>query len=140
MKDRYFLDTNIFVYSFDLAVPNKSRRARDLISNSLEEETGVISFQVAQEFINFAIKKASHPMTNAQAQKYFLKVLKPLISVNSSASLYISALSLNERIKCSWYDSIIIASALEASCTILYSEDLQHGRVIEGLKIINPFL
>ena len=78
-------------------------------------------------------------MTIAQVNQYYLKVLKPLCVVQSSSHLYIKALSIKERTGYGWYDSIIIASALEASCSILYSEDLQDQQIIENVRIVNPF-
>ena len=66
--------------------------------------------------------------------------MEPLCEIHSSFMLYKDALLIKDRWKYSFYDSLIIAAALKANCTILYSEDLQHGQIIDDLKIVNPFL
>ena len=140
MSARFFIDTNIIVYSFDLSVPNKQLIAQELIAMALTSSEGVISSQVFQEFVNFALKTKTNPMTLEQVQRYSNKVLRALCRVQSSFTLYQSAFSIKEKTKFSWYDSLIIAGALEAECEILYSEDLQHSQKIQGLLIRNPFL
>lgn len=140
MSAKFFLDTNILVYSFDLTAPEKCRRARELINTALKGGNGVISFQVAQEFINFALKTKFRPMTLEQAQKYYQKILKPLCVIHSSAMLYNRAFDIKRQTKFSWYDSVVIASAEEAACDTLYSEDMQHNRLVGPVRIRNPFL
>ena len=140
MSARFFIDTNIIVYSFDLSVPNKQLIAQELIAMALTSSEGVISSQVFQEFVNFALKTKTNPMTLEQVQRYSNKVLRALCRVQSSFTLYQSAFSIKEKTKFSWYDSLIIAGALEAECEILYSEDLQHSQKIQGMVIRNPFL
>jgi len=140
MSANVFLDTNIFVYSFDLRDPRKRDLALDLIHKTSEASTARISYQVVQEFVNVATKKFSNPLKSSDARMYVESIMSPMWHVNSSLGLAIKALGIQERWSYSFYDSLIIASALEAGCSILYSEDLQHGQTIEGLKIINPFL
>lgn len=67
-------------------------------------------------------------------------MFRPLLRVFSSQALYTSALQLASRHKLAWYDSLIIASAIEGQCAVLYSEDLQHGRRFGDLAVENPFL
>jgi predicted nucleic acid-binding protein len=140
MSANVFLDTNIFVYSFDLRDPRKRGVALDLIHLTSEANTARISYQVVQEFVNVATKKFSNPLKSSDARMYVESIMSPMWHVNSSLGLMNKALGIQERWSYSFYDSMIIASALEAGCSILYSEDLQHGQTIEGLKIINPFL
>ena len=139
MSDNFFLDTNIFAYSFDGTSLSKQKRSRELISRALSTGKGMISYQVLQEFVNFALKSKVAPMTLEQVRRYCLKVLRPLCAIHSSSALYSRALTLKENTQYSWYDSLIVGAALEANCEVLYSEDLQHGRVIEGMRIENPF-
>jgi predicted nucleic acid-binding protein len=68
-----------------------------------------------------------------------ITVLRPLLAVHSSPAIYFEALRIAEKHRLSWYDSLIIAAALEGQCEKLYSEDFQHGRKIETLRIENPF-
>jgi predicted nucleic acid-binding protein len=137
---RHFLDTNIFVYTFDLEAPNKAKRAEDLIAEALASGVGMISYQVAQEFVAVARKPFRTPMSFEQIERYWLTTLRPLLLVHSSPVLFLRALDLARRDQLSWYDSLIVAAAIQGECEILYSEDLQHGRRFGDLVIQNPFL
>ena len=136
---RFFLDTNVFVYSFDLSSPRKSERAKKLIRQALLTRKGIISYQVVQEFFNVASRKFSEPLKPLELRQYLSTVLVPLLSVHSSPALFSEALTLQEEHRLSWYDSLIIASAIQAQCSLLLSEDLQHGRKFGNLRIENPF-
>jgi predicted nucleic acid-binding protein len=139
-RDRVFLDTNIFVYTFDSSSPRKRERARKLVTQALESRSGVISYQVVQEFLNVATRKFTKPMTPSEAQVYLSRVLMPLCEVFPDASLYSHALSIADETGLSFYDSLILSSASAADCPVLLSADLQHGRTIRGVQIRNPFL
>ena len=140
MKDRCFLDTNIFVYSIDRRDLVKEQKAAKLIRDNLGSLKGVVSFQVVQEFFNVASKRLVAPMTIESCQLYLERVFIPLLRVHSSAALYGEALAFQGRYRLSWYDSLIVCAALHAECTILYSEDMQHGQRFGALQIRNPFL
>jgi predicted nucleic acid-binding protein len=140
MKGRFFLDTNIFVYSFDQSSPAKARRATQLIREGIATRKGMISYQVAQEFFNVALRRFARPMTVAEAEQYLATVFRPLMAVHSSQALYSQALRLSDRYRLAWYDSLIVAAAIEGECRILYTEDLQHGQQFEDLKAENPLL
>jgi predicted nucleic acid-binding protein len=137
---RHFLDTNIFVYTFDLQAPNKARRAEDLIADALATGAGMISYQVAQEFVAVARRPFRSPMSFEQIERYWLTALRPLLLVHSSPGLFLRALDLARRDQLSWHDSLIVAAAIQGECEILYTEDLQHGRRFGDLVIQNPFL
>ena len=139
MSVEFFLDTNILVYTFDPTDHAKQTRALSLVENALEHQTGVISFQVAQELLNVATRKFAHPLTPQQARRYLETVLEPLCSVYAGVPLYRKAIDVRERWRYGFYDSLIIASALQAGCHTLYSEDLHDGQAIESLTIVNPF-
>lgn len=139
MSDRFFLDTNIFVYSFDRSAPAKARKSEDLIIKALETQKGVVSYQVVQEFFNVALKRFSQPMRVADAEQYLGTVFRPLLSVHSSASLYGEALRLQSRTRLSWFDSLIISAAIQANCDLVFSEDLQNGQRFGNLRVENPF-
>jgi predicted nucleic acid-binding protein len=140
MNGKYFIDTNIFVYSFDKAEAKKQGRAKEIISNALKNDNGCISFQVIQEFLNVATQKFESPIKTGDCHRYISAVLEPLCEVFSSIKLYQDALEIKEGWKYSFCDSLIIAAALDVHCKILYSEDLQHEQRIRDLKIINPFI
>ena len=138
MNDKFFLDTNILVYTFDDGDPGKQDRARALVAKALSESRGAISYQVIQEFLNAALRKFSKPLTAADAERYLTVVLEPLCTVFASVELFHQALDISGRWKYPFYDSLIIASALQAGCSVLYSEDLQHGQKIGNLRILIP--
>ena len=133
-----FLDSNVLVYSVDNRFPEKRQRAMELVSRSVIEATGCISFQVVQETLNLLIGKLGTPAS--QLRVLMDDVLVPLWQVYPSPTLYQDAIAIHGRYGFSFYDSLIIAAALEANCTRLYSEDMQHGQRIERLTILNPFV
>src|SRR5579871_746997 len=137
--ERFFLDTNIFVYTFDSRSPSKRDRANELVSTALDTRLGVVSYQVVQEFLNVATRKFAKPIRAAEAQLYMERVLMPLCEVFPDATLYSKALALRDETQLSFYDSLIVCSAVAADCRVLWSEDLQHSRRIRNLEIRNPF-
>jgi predicted nucleic acid-binding protein len=136
---RFFLDTNVFVYTFDETSPLRKAKARELVEMALTTGLGVISHQVVQEFLNVAGSKFATPLSSADRSRYLEEVLVPLWRVSPSASLYGRALETQERSGYGLYDSLIVAAALTAGCRILYSEDLQSGRRFDALTVTNPF-
>lgn len=134
-----FLDSNILVYAFQKADLRKQQIADNLVAEALTERNAAISFQVVQETLNVLTRKLSPPMSAFDAVVYMHSTLEPLWQVQPSASLYQSAIGVQERYGFSFYDSLIVAAALSAGCRRLLSEDLQHGQRIEGLLIEDPF-
>jgi predicted nucleic acid-binding protein len=140
MSDRFYLDTNIFVYSFDQSAVAKARRAAQLIREALTTQKGVISYQVVQEFFNVALKRFSQPMQAGDAEQYLSTVFRPLLAVHSSQALYADALHLQAQSGLSWYDSLIVSAAIQARCALLFTEDLQQSQRFGNLEVRNPFL
>ncbi len=140
MNGRFFLDTNVLVYSFDRSAPAKAERAAQLIRRAVETRKGIIGYQVAQEFLNVALLRFARPMTVAEAEQYLATVLGPLMVLHSSRALDGEALRLIDRFRLAWFDSLIVAAAIEGRCSTLYSEDLQHGQRLGDLSIENPFM
>ena len=138
MSAENFLDTNVLVYTFDETDPGKRRQAETLVNESLASGSGCVSFQVVQETLNVLIRRLG--FVTEDARRVLQQVLIPLWQVNPTAALYQDAISLQGRYGFTFYDSLIVASALEAGCTRLYSEDLQHGQQIQRLTILNPFI
>lgn len=139
MSGSFFLDSNVFIYSFDETAPAKAGRALALIREAHDTRKGVVSFQVIQEFFNFALRRSVPPMAIGDAGEYLQKIFLPLTTIHSSAGLYAEALHVQNRYRLSWYDALIVTAALEADCTFLYSEDLQDGQRFGTLRVRNPF-
>ncbi len=133
-----FIDSNILVYTFSETDVRKRDAADALIRRALDNG-GVISFQVVQEVLNVVVRKYRTPGSSVDAKVFLAHVLEPLWKVMPTPALYQRALDLQQRYRYRFYDSLIIAAALTAGCTRLYSEDLQHGQQIEGLTIVDPF-
>ncbi len=135
MSDNVFLDTNILVYSYSSTEPYKQANAQKLILDT----HSFISTQVLQELTNIITKKFKFSYENASAA--IEECCKNSRLVINTKETILLANQIASRYNYSFYDSLIISAALECDCTILYSEDLQHGQLInERLKIINPFL
>lgn len=135
----FFLDTNVFVYSFDTTSPDKQQVAQNLIQQSVATRRGIISSQVAQEFLNVALRKFAHPMSVSEARQFLQLVLMPLCQHYPSTDFYDRALLLKDNTGYSFYDALIVTAAVEVGCRTLFSEDLQDGHKIGDLTIINPF-
>ena len=140
MSDRFFLDTNIFVYLFEPTPAAKRSTAEQLIRGALNSHKGVVSYQVVQEFFNLALRKFAQPFDRNEAERFLANTFRPLLSIQSSAALYSAALRIHFDSHLSWYDSLIVAAALDGGCEVVYTEDLQHGRKFGSLQIKNPFL
>jgi predicted nucleic acid-binding protein len=130
-----FLDTNIIVYAYSTENENKRKVARSLV----EAGNAVISVQVLNEFCNTARRKFPQMFENVERT---LKELPNHVRIQDlTRSTTLQAMRLTRRYSYSFYDSLIIASALECGCRILASEDMQHGFVVDAqLRIENPFL
>ncbi len=139
MSDRFFLDTNIFAYMFDARAVQKAERARRLIKQAISTRKGIVSYQVVQEFFSLALRKFQPVMTVQEAEEYLTTFFQPLLVVQSIQT-FEQAFRLHGRYRLSWYDSMIVAAALENECEILYTEDLQHGQHFGDLQIKNPFI
>ena len=130
--DKAFFDTNLIVYAFAKDDPRADA------AEALLAAGGVISVQVLNEFVAVALRKLAMPWDDVLAALDAILILCP-----SPAPLTIEthqmALGIAKKHKYHIYDALVIASALETSCTTLYSEDLQDGQAIGGLTIRNPF-
>ena len=138
---KVFLDTNIFVYAFLSSEPRKCAKAVELIESSLGSGQGCISYQVIQEFANVARKKFATRLSADDCKAFIAAAMQPLNRVTSSTDLVYAALVLQDDLKYSFYDSLLLAAALQAGVDTLYSEDLQHWQLVGGkVRIVNPFL
>jgi predicted nucleic acid-binding protein len=133
-----FIDSNVLLYLFSNEEA-KFEIARNLVDTALREGDTSISFQVIQEVVNVLTRRASPPPTPEDVRRHLRDVLLPLWRVSPTSELYERALDLHWRYQYSFYDSLIVAAALEDGCNRLLSEDLQDGQRIEGLTIVNPF-
>jgi predicted nucleic acid-binding protein len=134
-----FIDSSVLVYLVDESDIEKRWTAQSLVADALADGTGRISFQVVQETLNVFTGRLRTPMSPHDAERLLQLILEPLWKVMPSPQLYRRCLEIKARYRYSFYDSLIIAAALEDGCTRLLSEDLQDGQRIDGLVIANPF-
>lgn len=127
-----FFDTNVVVYAFE-ADSAKQNTALNLLTTG-----GVTSVQVLNEFASVARRKLGFHWREIQEAVAGLCVLLA-DPVPLRVETHIRAVQIAERSNVSIYDGLIVAAALESGCGVLYTEDLQHGQVIDGIKIQNPF-
>ncbi len=137
---RFFLDTNIFIYAHDATDEAKTQVARELILRAHTSGYGVISDQVIREFCNVATKKFSTQMVTADIINTIITELRPLLMASSpSQLLHEDALNLRDRFSLSFYDAAIVQAASYSECGTLYSEDMQHEARYGNVTIVNPF-
>ena len=139
MSAEVFIDTNVFIYHLDATDKRKHAVAERIVRDGLASGNACISFQVVQECLNTALRKAEVALDTDAARSYMDTVLIPLLQVPAGGALYHRALDVRARWQFSFYDSLIVAAALAAGCSRLISEDLQHGQRIDSLTIHNPF-
>jgi predicted nucleic acid-binding protein len=133
MNGKAFFDTNVLVYAI---VENDPRKigARELLAVG-----GTISVQVLNEFVSVVRRKVKMPWDDVRATLQWILLLCPE-AITVTLKTHGRAVGIAERYGYRIYDSLVVASALEAQCTILYSEDMQDGQVIDQrLTIRNPF-
>ncbi|MCS6786345.1 MAG: PIN domain-containing protein [Thiobacillaceae bacterium] len=135
---RVFFDTNVLVYLFDRDAPDKQKRARALIESEVEAGRAILSTQVLQEFYVAVTHKLLRPLEPAAALSALQK-LAMLPHAQVDADLVLQAAKRSQTESLSFWDALIVETALHCGARWLYSEDLQHGRSYDGLQVINPF-
>lgn len=134
---KVFIDTNILIYSI-----YGDARQKEKVNAALTDAGGqlVLSMQVLKEFTNVCLKKRLHKTVD-ELTGNILKTAQTFTVSEITAHTLTEAISIHLKYGFSFYDSLILATAIEQGCTTLYSEDLQHGQTIKRkLKIVNPFV
>lgn len=138
MKGKFFFDTNIFVYLSLVSEKTQNKRKIVLkLLNDLDNSSIIISYQVLNEFYNVMIK---NKIDDLLIQEKIKQILKYTTLKKISIQTIMKCWELRIKYNFSYYDTLIISSALENKCSLLYTEDLQNGQIIDNkLKIVNPF-
>lgn len=131
-----FVDTNVLVYLFDAGAADKQTRARELVRS--ERDRLVLSVQVLDEFYVTVTRKLAAPLP-ADAAADAVDALCKLRVHALHPEHARSAVRRSRSSRISYWDALIVETALGAGADVLYTEDLQHGRTIDGLRIVNPF-
>lgn len=139
MKDtnKIFFDSNILIYFADTRDLKKQRIADSLVKTAIENENGIISTQSLQEFYNASTKKM---LCTPEKAKEYTKIFASSFDVQQiSPDMIFNAIDISTANKISFWDSLIVSAAQDSGCVIVYSEDLNDGQIINGVKILNPF-
>ena len=137
MKEKTFIDTNIFIYAYTGDDEQKHISACDLLRNSVLNNEIVISVQILNEFYS-VMEKYKRPA--CEIKLCLNEIIEQVDVMPLELETIKQCIFIKEKYGYSWWDSLVLSSALENDCTILYSEDMKHHQLIERkLKIINPF-
>jgi predicted nucleic acid-binding protein len=137
MMSKIFIDTNLLVYSMDQHDLEKKRKCRDLLSSLTGDRKGVISTQVMQEFYVAATGKLG---ADALTVKDILHTFERFVIVMISPEMIKNAIDCGIINRISFWDSLIVVAAETANCELLWTEGLNHGQIIRGVRIQNPLL
>lgn len=137
MSGKAFLDSNIFLYCVDESDLQKQNLARNLVSSLIKTRTGIISTQTLQEFFNVSVKKLKRSKEAAQKDVEDFVTAFP-VHANTVKDV-LDAIKISIKTQFTIYDSLVLAAAKAEKCEIVYSEDLNDGQVVDGVRIVNPF-
>lgn len=133
-----FFDTNILVYSVDKDEATKSGPAGELIETHLVRGNGAISVQVLREFYS-ASRRLGGPLSEEQARE-MVDYFATFRTLSEDIGMVLGAARRMGELSISFWDALIVEAALRSGADRLFTEDLQHGQVIEGMRVENPFL
>jgi predicted nucleic acid-binding protein len=135
---KFFFDTNVLVYLFDADSPAKRKQARALFQRHTEAGDILLSTQVLQEFYVTVTRKLARLLDAAAASEAVSSFAQlPLVQIDSA--LIVSAIHRSRNNQLSFWDALIVQAAIEGRASTLYSEDMQHGQMLDGLRLLNPF-
>ena len=138
MNFKAFFDTNIFAYAFDRSNPEKKEKARALISQWMPSGNMVISTQVLQELFAVLTRKLKPGLSTSEAEEV-LKSLLPLEIKIIDPEMIFQAIQILKEHNISFWDALIISAAVSSRCKVVFTEDLNPGQIIAGVRIENPF-
>ena len=136
MSARSFFDTNVLVYADDKAAPAKQRRAIELVAEHRMARTGVVSLQVLQEYFVTVTRKLR---VDAGIARRKVELLAEFDVAVPNLTDILAAIDLHRLHGFSFWDALVLHSAKQAGCNILFTEDMQQARKIGGVEIVNPF-
>jgi predicted nucleic acid-binding protein len=136
MPVRSFFDTNVLVYADDKAAPAKQKKALDLVAKHRRARSGVVSLQVLQEYFVTITRKLHVDATVARRK---VELLAEFDVAAPEVVDILAAIDLHRLHGFSFWDALVLRSAKQAGCSVLFTEDMQNAREIDGVRIVNPF-
>ncbi len=137
MTARLFIDTNILLYALDPAVPEKRATSADLLRRTIANHALALSPQNLNEC--YKILTLRRRLVPPNAARTYLMHLMPWCTAPLDARTTAKAWAVQDEAGLEWWDALLVASALLAGCQLFISEDMQDGRLISGMRIVNPF-
>lgn len=132
-----FVDSNILIYAHDRDAGLRRDRARQLCGKLWQDRSGCVSVQVLQEFYVTVTRKLRTPVVRAQARELVRAYASWVVSPTTPETV-LRATELGEAAEIGFWDALIVAAAEQSGAEILYSEDLNDGQVIAGVRVVNP--
>ena len=136
MSARSFFDTNVLIYTDDRAAPAKQHRALDLVAEHRRAGTGVVSLQVLQEYFVTVTRKLH---VEAQVARRKVELLAEFDVAALGLPDILAAIDLHRLHQFSFWDALILRAAMQTGCAVLFSENMQQAREVDGVRIVNPF-
>lgn len=133
-----FFDTNVLVYFVDEDEPNRNEVACNLVEEHLIRGDGMLSVQVLREFYS-STRRLRRPLSDERARE-MVGYFAAFVPMPENERLILGAIRRSQEASLSLWDALIIEAALAAGADRLLTEDLQHGQVIDGMRVENPFL
>jgi len=133
-----FVDSNVLIYAHDRNAGAKRDRAAAICGQLWTERTGCLSVQVLQEFFVTVTRKLRTPVVRAQAREV-VRAYSPWVLNPTTPQTVLRATEIGEAAGIGFWDALILASAEQGGAGILYSEDLNDGQLIAGVRVVNPF-
>lgn len=138
-KDKIFLDTNVLLYAYDVSAADKHVIAKEIVRDLWEKRHGLLSTQVLQEFYVAVTSKLARTVDPQAARIVVGDLLRWDVIVNDGDSI-LEAIEIQTKHRLSFWDALIVQAAARGGAGVVLSEDLSDGQVIEGVRIMNPFL
>lgn len=139
MSDRIFVDTNILVYAHDADAGEKHAAAAQAVADLWESRNGILSTQVLQELYITLTRKVTSPVTGTVARRLIRNYLTWDLVLNDGV-IVLYAGEIADNYQLSFWDGLIVAAAYSKNAAMILTEDMNHGQVVEGIRIENPFL
>jgi predicted nucleic acid-binding protein len=137
MSVRSFFDTNIFVYADDKGSPAKQHRAVELVAEHRKKTTGVVSLQVLQEYFVTVTRKLG---VDPRIARRKVELISEFDVATPDVADILASIDLHRLHNISFWDALVVRAAKQSGCSVLFSEDMQNHREVDGVRIVNPFL
>jgi predicted nucleic acid-binding protein len=137
-QQREFVDANVLVYAFDSSAAGKQQTAQQLLELLWASGTGCLSIQVLQEFFVTVTKKVPKPLPVDDA-KARIHEFAAWNVFSPKADDIVAAIDLHTQAKIGFWDAMVVLAAAESDCEVLWTEDLNHGQMLRGVRVQNPF-